>query len=155
MQIDGGSGGGGLQSEINVTPLVDVVLVLLIIFMVIIPLTIRGYDVDIPRASFDVAPPEPRNEQVVLAIDAATCPIVDPPGAAGLPADCVVRLNDDRVGIAELAARVGEIFAQREAEHRVLFLAAQDRLNYEGVMRVIDVAKSGVDGLRIGLVTGG
>ena len=42
------NGSGGFQSEINVTPLVDVVLVLLIIFMVIIPLTMRGYDVDIP-----------------------------------------------------------------------------------------------------------
>ena len=39
----------GLQSEINVTPLVDVVLVLLIIFMVVVPLLMEGYDVDIPR----------------------------------------------------------------------------------------------------------
>ena len=45
-----------LQSEINITPLVDVVLVLLIIFMVVVPLLMKGYDVDIPRASAEAAP---------------------------------------------------------------------------------------------------
>jgi biopolymer transport protein ExbD len=44
-----GNGSVGLQSEINVTPLVDVVLVLLIIFMVVVPLMLEGYDVDTPR----------------------------------------------------------------------------------------------------------
>ena len=55
MQFDGGSG-TNLQSEINVTPLVDVVLVLLIIFMVVVPLLLKGYDVGMPRTSTDAAP---------------------------------------------------------------------------------------------------
>jgi biopolymer transport protein ExbD len=64
-----------------------------------------------------------------------------------------VRLNDDDVALTELAGRVTETFATRETSDRVLFLAAHARLNYEGVMRILDVAKSGVDDLRIGLVT--
>jgi len=147
------SGSGGLQSEINVTPLVDVVLVLLIIFMVIVPLTLHGYDVDIPGESVVAEPVEQNNEQIVLAIEKTDCPIVKPPETEGLPGDCRVRVDDERLPVAELAGRVSEIFATREGPERVLFLAADDGLNYEGVMRIVDVAKSEAEGLRIGLVT--
>jgi len=147
------SGSGGLQSEINVTPLVDVVLVLLIIFMVIVPLTLHGYDVDIPGESVVTEPVEQNAEQVVLAIERSDCPVVEPPQTEGLPGDCRVRINDERLPVTELASRVAEIFATREGLDRVLFLAADDRLNYEGVMRIVDVAKSEAEGLRIGLVT--
>ncbi len=58
MQFNGGGPGSDLQSEINITPLVDVVLVLLIIFMVVVPLLLKGYDVGIPRASAETAPAE-------------------------------------------------------------------------------------------------
>jgi biopolymer transport protein ExbD len=147
-----GSGPGGLQFEINVTPLVDVVLVLLIIFMVIVPLTLRGYDVDIAGRAIETAAPPPRREQVVLGIDVAACPLVQPPGRAGLPRDCRVRVNDALIPVTALGPRIAEIFASRRPEDRVLFLDVQEQLNYEGVMRVIDLARSGVPGLRIGLV---
>ena len=55
--------------------------------------------------------------------------------------------------MADLAGRVTEIFGDRKPVDRVLFIAAHDRLNYEGVMRILDSARSGVDDLRIGLVT--
>ena len=143
---------GGLQSEINVTPLVDVVLVLLIIFMVIVPLTMRGYDLVIPGESAD-PPREPELEQIVLAIEPELCPALEPPESAGLPVDCRVRFDRASVPVAELASRLSETYAGRDAEHRVLFLAADDRLNYEAVMRIVDAAKGAVAGLRIGLVT--
>ena len=146
-------GEGPYTSEINVTPLVDVVLVLLIIFMIIAPVMMQGYDVDIPGETVTTVPRADRVEQIVLTIDLEACPMLEPTESAGLPADCTVRLNDDDVALTDLAARVTETFATREISDRVLFLDAHPRLNYEGVMRILDVAKSGVDDLRIGFVT--
>jgi biopolymer transport protein ExbD len=142
----------GLQAEINVTPLVDVVLVLLIIFMVIIPLAMRGYDVAIPGEAVEAPPPEKETEQIVLVIDPSACPVIEPPAAEGLPGNCRVQVNEELLPVTELSQRMIELFAGRERSERVLFLAANERLNYEGVMRILDLAKSGVDGLRIGLV---
>lgn len=150
MGIDAGNR-NALHSEINVTPLVDVVLVLLIIFMVVLPLAMRGYDLDIPGESTLPAPAQDRPEQFVLAIRAAGCPATAPPPGPGLPGDCRVSLNDETVEVAELAGRVAEIMAPRVEP--VLFLACDAELNYEAVMRIIDAARSRVDGLRIGMVT--
>src|SRR6266581_1590652 len=113
MQFNSNDSGSSLQSEINITPLVDVVLVLLIIFMVVVPLLMEGYDVDIPRASADTSA-QVAESQLILSIGSAACPILGPP-----------------------------------AEQRALFLAVDDRLNYEGVLRIIDLAKSGVADLKI------
>jgi biopolymer transport protein ExbD len=152
MQFNSGNSGSSLQSEINITPLVDVVLVLLIIFMVVVPLLLQGYDVDIPRASADVKPAEAIESQLVLNIGPTACPILEPPAGEGLPADCHVTLNNEQIPAAELSARVAENLGGRPAEQRVLFLAADDRLNYEGVLRIIDLAKSGVEDLKIEFV---
>src|SRR5262245_62354168 len=87
MQINrGGPGLMGLQSEMNVTPLVDVVLVLLIIFMVVVPLLLQGYDVDVPKMAA-VAEPQ-AEQQIILSIGPTACPLLDPPPGEGLPADC-------------------------------------------------------------------
>ncbi|HZN55674.1 MAG TPA: biopolymer transporter ExbD [Candidatus Polarisedimenticolaceae bacterium] len=148
-----GSIGTGLQSEINITPLVDVVLVLLIIFMVVVPLMLEGYDVDTPRTSTDPAPVQAETSQVVLRIAPASCGILEPPAGEGLPADCRVSLDDHEIPAAQLPAQLSEKLGRRPLDQRVLFLAADDRLNYEGVLRIVDLAKSGVDGLTIGVIT--
>src|SRR5262245_16101499 len=152
MQFDTGDSGTSLQSEINITPLVDVVLVLLIIFMVVVPLLMQGYDVNIPRASAEAKPAEAVDSQLVLSIRPTACPILEPPAGDGIPADCHVTLNDEQIPAAELSARVAQNLGARPAEQRVLFLAADDRLNYEGVLRIIDLAKSGVEDLKIEFV---
>ena len=149
MQFNTDDSGSSLQSEINITPLVDVVLVLLIIFMVVVPLLMQGYDVDVPRASADIKPAESVESQLIMSIDPTTCPILEPPPGEGLSGDCRVTLNDEKVPAAELSARVASVMGGRPSEQRVLFLAADDRLNYEGVLRIIDLAKSGVDDLKI------
>jgi biopolymer transport protein TolR len=153
MQFNGDAPGSELQSEINITPLVDVVLVLLIIFMVVVPLLLKGYDVGIPKASTEMAPAEADASQVVLKIGSETCPVFAPPAGKGLPADCRVSLDERILSTAELPAGVAETLSGRPADQRVLFLAADEQLNYEAVLRIIDLAKSGVDDVRIEFVT--
>jgi biopolymer transport protein ExbD len=148
MQFNSNDSGSSLQSEINITPLVDVVLVLLIIFMVVVPLLMEGYDVDIPRASADVSA-QAAESQLILSIGSTACPIFKPLEGEGIPKDCQVTLADQKIPAAELPARVAEILGSRPAEQRALFLAVDDRLNYEGVLRIIDLAKSGVDDVKI------
>jgi biopolymer transport protein ExbD len=147
-------GGGGLNSDINVTPLVDVVLVLLIIFMVVTPLTQRGYDIDIPRESTVIQPPDPDNKQVILGINETDCKIVNPLGTSGLPPDCSVRINKDLVKLDALGPKMAEVFKNRKPIDKILFIAAQEKLNYEGVVRILDIARAGAgEDLRIGIVT--
>jgi len=151
MQFNSNDSGSSLQSEINITPLVDVVLVLLIIFMVVVPLLMEGYDVDIPRASADTST-RVAGAQLILNIGSTACPILSPPAGEGIPKDCQVTLADQKIPATELPSRVAEILGGRPAEQRVLFLAVDDRLNYEGVLRIIDLAKSGVEDLKIEFV---
>src|SRR5215475_10725031 len=101
MQFNTGDSSSSLQSEINITPLVDVVLVLLIIFMVVVPLLIKGYDVNIPKSS-DTVPAQSAEAQLVLSIAPTTCPIVEPLAGEGLPANCDVTLADQKIPAAEL-----------------------------------------------------
>jgi biopolymer transport protein ExbD len=143
------SSGSSLQSEINITPLVDVVLVLLIIFMVVVPLLLQGYDADVPRTSAEAVPAQAEEVQVVLGIEPTGCRILQPPAGEGLPSDCLVTLNKQVIPATELPARLAELMGGRPVEQRVLFLAADDKLNYEGVLRIVDLAKSGVDNLQI------
>jgi biopolymer transport protein TolR len=149
----GDDSGSSLQSEINITPLVDVVLVLLIIFMVVAPMLLEGYDVDIPQASHETVPTEAEASQVVLAIGAKQCPIFAPPAGEGIPADCRVSLEAQEISAAELPEKAAEILNGRPEDQRVLFLAVDDQLNYEAVLRIIDSLKSNIGGLRIEFVT--
>lgn len=132
MGMSGPSRDGGMMSEINVTPFVDVMLVLLIIFMVTAPLMTTGVEMELPRAD---APPLPTDEeQLVLSITA----------------DERFFLNDTAFTEAELVTRLGAI-AQANPDQQ-LFVRADGKLPYERVLQLLAVARaSGV--AKVGLVT--
>src|SRR5260370_398614 len=129
---------GKMQATINITPLVDVVLVLLIIFMVVVPLLIEGYDVDIPRASADTSA-QVAESQLILSIGSAACPILTPPAGEGIPKDCQVTLADQKIPVAELPARVASLLRGRPAEQRARFLPVHARLNHTGSHRTTNL----------------
>jgi biopolymer transport protein ExbD len=133
----GGSGGGRgeVNSEINVTPMADVMLVLLIIFMVITPMLQKGQSVDLARTRNPVDMKEADRDDAVLV---------------AITRDGKFWLNQDRVGIDDLAARVNDLLATRL--EKTVFVKSDFRAKYGDVVQVVDaIRNAGVD--RVGLLT--
>ncbi len=133
-------GRGPFTAQINITPLIDVLLVLIIVFMVVVSMSKeKGLEAQIPQPTQETSQPTPPVRTIVIQV-----------AWSGKDQPPILKINQDVVSWEDLHARLHDIF-KRRAE-RVAFVRGDDDINFEYVADVIDIARdSGVD--RVGLLT--
>jgi biopolymer transport protein TolR len=122
MAMSGG-GGAGLTNEINVTPMIDVLLVLLIIFMMVIPMSRKAIDLQLPDPTPDNTPSGPPPSQIVLEV---------------LPGN-VFKINTQPVSKADLGKKLKEIYDPRP--DKIIFIKGDPTVKYSDVITAMDVAR--------------
>jgi biopolymer transport protein ExbD len=133
MNVGGKS--GGLNADINVTPLVDVMLVLLIIMMLVAPMLEQGVSVKLPKAANASAKPQSQ-DQTIIAIGA----------------NRAMYVNAKPVPEVELANRINELFENKPGGERVVIIRADEEVEYGAVMAAMDqLRQAGIED--IGLIT--
>ena len=122
-------GGGGYSSDINMTPMIDILLVLLIIFMVIVPVTPKGLDALVPQPPKDPTKTPPPTDRTIVV------QVIYRAGAA--PS---YKINETDVAKTDLLARLTEIYANRA--ERVMFVRGDDDVNFSYIAEVIDIGRA-------------
>jgi biopolymer transport protein TolR len=129
---------GGAVSEINVTPLIDVLLVLLIIFMVIVPVTPKGLDTLVPQPPKNKTSEPENTRTIVVSVQS---------NGAGAPS---YMINSDTFNKTAIEPKLVEIFSARQ--EKVMFVKGDKDLDFSKIAEVIDYGhQAGVD--NIGLIT--
>jgi biopolymer transport protein TolR len=133
MSMDVGGAKGGVKADINVTPLVDVMLVLLIIMMLVAPMLQQGVSVKLPTAANTVDKPEVQGQTVVA-----------------IGRDKSMYLNAKPVQEAEMATRVNELL--ENSKDKIVLIKADEEVEYGAVMAAMDqLRQAGIED--IGLIT--
>jgi biopolymer transport protein ExbD len=122
--MDVGGNKGGPKSEINVTPLVDVMLVLLIIFMILQPMLQMGYDVNVPPNTPASVLPQANPEQIIVS----------------LTANNEIYLNKERVDRSNLPIRLQEVLRNRGK--KPVFFSCEDTVKYDDAMKLMDIVRN-------------
>jgi biopolymer transport protein ExbD len=133
------TGSGKKGADINVVPLIDIVLVLLIIFMVITPLIVKQMDVHTPDTEVDPNPEPPPPDQATQVI-------------LLMGADGKTYIGKEEVARADLPQRLTNIYQGRAEADKVIFFDAEDNTNYGESVKVLDIAR-GAGANKIGIVT--
>ena len=135
----GVSSGGGQSAEINVTPLIDVLLVLLIIFMVITPRTPHGLSALVPQ------PPKDEKKQVEPSDRTIVVQVLRGGGSV------VYKINQDEIPLNDLQTRLSDIYKTRA--EKVMFVKGDDDLPFQDIAQVIDIAHMADPDIKVGLIT--